>query len=101
MSASQIDPQTAPLPVQMLAVVTTGNGGYDKLEIRHVDTPKPGAGEVVLQVLAAGVNNTEINTRLGWYSASVTDGTDAAQSAQQQAAQHRQTGGGMRPRPFR
>lgn len=100
MSASQIDPQTAPLPAQMLAVVTTGNGGYDKLDIRHVDTPKPGAGEVVLQVLAAGVNNTEINTRLGWYSASVTDGTDAAQSAQQQAAQHKADGGWNAATPF-
>ena len=30
--------------------------------------PKLGAGEVLIKVLAAGVNNTEINTRLGWYS---------------------------------
>ena len=51
----------------MKAVVTTGNGGYEKLV--YCDVPKPivGNGEVLLQVLAAGVNNTEINTRLGWY----------------------------------
>ena len=30
--------------------------------------PELGVGEVLIKVLAAGVNNTEINTRLGWYS---------------------------------
>lgn len=39
--------------------------------------PRPGLGEVLLSVLAAGVNNTDINTRLGWYAATVKDGTDA------------------------
>jgi NADPH:quinone reductase-like Zn-dependent oxidoreductase len=50
------------------AVVTTGNGGFDKLHYCEVPMPKLGAGEVLIKVLAAGVNNTEINTRLGWYS---------------------------------
>jgi NADPH:quinone reductase-like Zn-dependent oxidoreductase len=50
------------------AVVTTGNGGFDKLHYRDVPMPQLGAGEVLIKVLAAGVNNTEINTRLGWYS---------------------------------
>ena len=59
----------------MMAVVTTGTGGYDKLEYKLMPIPIPGPGEVLLRVLAAGVNNTEINTRLGWYSSSVTDGT--------------------------
>ena len=54
-------------PANMMAVVTTGHGGYEKLEYKSVPTPVPAAGEVLLQVLAAGVNNTEINTRLGWY----------------------------------
>ncbi len=61
----------------MKAVVTTGNGGYEKLAFRDVPIPQIGPGEVLLKVLAAGVNNTEINTRLGWYSSSVTDGTEA------------------------
>jgi len=52
----------------MKAVVTTGNGGYETLDYRDVPVPVPKPGEVLLQVLAAGVNNTEINTRLGWYS---------------------------------
>ncbi len=60
----------------MKAVVTTGNGDYDKLDYRDVPLPEPRAGEVLLKVMAAGVNNTEINTRLGWYSSSVTSGTD-------------------------
>jgi NADPH:quinone reductase-like Zn-dependent oxidoreductase len=36
----------------------------------YCDVPMPelGAGEVLVKVLAAGVNNTEINTRIGWYS---------------------------------
>lgn len=60
----------------MKAVVTTDHGGYDKLDFRDVPIPVPGPGEVLLKVLAAGVNNTEINTRLGWYSSSVTSGTE-------------------------
>lgn len=60
----------------MKAVVTTGNGGYEKLDYRDVPVPTPAQGEVLVQVLAAGVNNTEINTRLGWYSSKVTQGTE-------------------------
>ena len=62
----------------MLAVVTTGIGDYDKLMFTEVAVPKLAQGEVLLQVLAAGVNNTDINTRLGWYSSSVTTGTKEA-----------------------
>ena len=65
------------IPTQMHAVVTTGNGGYDKLDYRLVSTPVPAEGEVLVKVLAAGMNNTEINTRLGCYSSSVT-GSDLA-----------------------
>ncbi|WP_233192911.1 hypothetical protein [Acidimangrovimonas sediminis] len=49
----------------MKAVVTTGVGSYDKLVIKDVPIPQPGRGEILLKVPAAGVNNTEINTRLG------------------------------------
>lgn len=61
----------------MKAVVTTGNGGYEKLEYADVAIPKIMPGEVLVKVLAAGVNNTEINTRLGWYSSSITNSTNA------------------------
>jgi NADPH:quinone reductase-like Zn-dependent oxidoreductase len=59
----------------MMAVVTTGTGGYDRLDYDRVDRPEPGPGEVLLKVLAAGINNTDLNTRLGWYSAMVKAGT--------------------------
>ncbi|QEN06331.1 alcohol dehydrogenase [Thiospirochaeta perfilievii] len=61
----------------MFAVVTLGVGGYDKLDYCQVPTPKPKKGEVLIKVLACGVNNTEINTRLGWYSSSVNKGTNS------------------------
>ena len=61
----------------MKAVVTTGNGGYDKLVYKEVPTPTVGPGEVLIKVLAAGVNNTEINTRVGWYSNSITGSTNS------------------------
>jgi NADPH:quinone reductase-like Zn-dependent oxidoreductase len=51
----------------MLAVVTTGNGGPDKLDYREVRRPRPDEGEVLVRVLAAGVNATDVNTRAGWY----------------------------------
>ena len=73
-----------PLQPTMKAVVTTGNGGYDKLDYRDVPRPKPRAGELLLKVLAAGVNNTEINTRLGWYSSSVTAGTEQFSDREQE-----------------
>ncbi len=61
----------------MKAVVTVGNGGYDMLVYKDVPIPVIDEGEVLVKVLAAGVNNTEINTRLGWYSTKVTTSTNA------------------------
>ena len=65
----------------MKAVVTTGNGGYDKLVYKDVPVPDIGQGEVLVKVLAAGMNNTEINTRLGWYSSSVDSSTNEVSAA--------------------
>ena len=78
MSCQTKRPSPPDLPATMQAIVTTGTGGYDKLELQTVPIPEPARGEVLLRVLAAGVNNTEINTRLGWYSASVRTGTEGA-----------------------
>lgn len=50
------------------AVLTMGNGGFEQLVYCDVPMPELDAGEVLVKVLAAGVNNTEINTRIGWYS---------------------------------
>ena len=49
----------------MKAVVTTGQGGYEKLAYTDVPSPSLVAGDVLLQVLASSVNNTDINTRVG------------------------------------
>jgi NADPH:quinone reductase-like Zn-dependent oxidoreductase len=66
------------IPKTMHAVHLTGHGGFDKLGYRtDVPVPAPGPNEVLVRVGAAGVNNTDINTRIGWYSKSVTSGTDA------------------------
>ena len=61
----------------MRAVLLTGHGGYDKLNFRDdVPVPNPGPNDVLIRVAAAGVNNTDINTRIGWYSKAVAEATD-------------------------
>lgn len=84
----------------MKAVLTTGNGGYDKLEYRDVPIPKPEQQEVLIQVLAAGVNNTEINTRLGWYSSSVKTGTEDLGSDDDENSRQKADGGWNEATPF-
>jgi len=84
----------------MKAVVTNGNGGYEKLEYRDVPVPALASGEVLLQVLAAGVNNTEINTRLGWYSSAVTTGTENLTAGEKKKAKARADGGWNEATPF-
>ena len=64
--AGRSDP--APGEASMLAVVTRGNGGLEQLDYREVRRPRPDEGEVLVRVLAAGVNATDINTRAGWYA---------------------------------
>jgi len=66
----------------MHAALLTGHGGYETLEYRKdVPVPKPKAGEVLIRVAAAAVNNTDINTRIGWYSKAVTEGSNAGGAA--------------------
>ena len=84
----------------MKAVVTTGNGGFDRLAWCDVPVPTIGPGEVLLRVLAAGVNNTEINTRLGWYSSTVTTATDAAAAVEEERPTHKPDGGWNIATPF-
>jgi NADPH:quinone reductase-like Zn-dependent oxidoreductase len=60
----------------MAAVLLTGHGGLDQLSYRtDVPTPHPRAEEVLVEVAAAAVNNTDINTRIGWYSKEITSET--------------------------
>ncbi|MCP5073592.1 MAG: zinc-binding dehydrogenase [Rhodobacteraceae bacterium] len=65
------------LSTTMAGAQLTGHGGPEKLEWNDkIPVPHPGPGQVLVQVAAAGVNNTDINTRIGWYSADVTSATD-------------------------
>jgi len=64
------------VPEKMAAILLTGHGGLDKLIYRtDVKVPKPQMGEVLIRIAAAGMNNTDINTRIGWYSKSVKGAT--------------------------
>ncbi|MEM8654755.1 MAG: alcohol dehydrogenase family protein [Pseudomonadota bacterium] len=69
------------LPEEMFGVVLTGHGGPYRLEWRE-DLPVPvaGAGDVIVRVHAAGVNNTDINTRTAWYSKGDAAAEDATWS---------------------
>ncbi len=60
----------------MRAMVLTGHGGLEKLKYR-TDWPMPevGADDVLIKVGACGLNNTDVNTRSGWYSKAVTEAT--------------------------
>jgi NADPH:quinone reductase-like Zn-dependent oxidoreductase len=73
----------AGLPDEMCGVLLVGHGGPDKLEYRcDIPLPRPGPGDVLVQVEAAGVNNTDINTRTAWYSKGNQDANDAGWSGQ-------------------
>ena len=79
----------APLPERMHGVLLTGFGGPEQLQYREdLPLPLPRVGEVLIRVAASSVNNTDINTRVGWYSKTVDGpthggsvGFDAAQDA--------------------
>ena len=64
------------IPKTMRAVLLTGHGGLDVLEYREDwPVPEPDANEVLIEVGACGLNNTDVNTRTGWYSKGVTEAT--------------------------
>ena len=58
------------IPETMTAMLLTGHGGPDKLELHHdVPVPQPASGEVLVEVSACGMNNTDIKVREGSYGA--------------------------------
>lgn len=64
------------IPDVMKAVQLVGHGGLDKLVYREdVPTPRPGPGEVLIDVHACGMNNTDVWVREGAYGSE----TDAAE----------------------
>ena len=69
------------IPQSMCGVQLTGHGGPENLLYRtDIPVPTPGPGDVLVQVGAAGVNNTDINTRTGWYSKNDHNKDDASWS---------------------
>ncbi|MBS3968549.1 MAG: alcohol dehydrogenase family protein [Clostridia bacterium] len=65
------------IPKKMSGVLLTGHGGFEKLEYRtDINVPKLEANEVLIKVGGAAVNNTDINTRIGWYSKKVKEDTN-------------------------
>ena len=64
------------IPKTMRAVLLTGHGGLDVLAYREDwPVPEPDAQEVLIAVGACGLNNTDVNTRTGWYSKGVSEAT--------------------------
>ena len=64
------------IPRTMKGFQLTGHGGPEKLVWRlDIAVPDPAPGEVLIRVGASSVNNTDINTRVGWYSKSVRGDT--------------------------
>jgi NADPH:quinone reductase-like Zn-dependent oxidoreductase len=77
------------IPEKMHAILLTGHGDLDRYEYREDwPTPRAEAGEVLIKVHACGLNNTDVNTRTGWYSKSVSEATtgSALVTAQEQDA---------------
>ncbi len=69
------------IPATMRAALLIGNGDLDMLEVRDdIAVPQPQTGEVLIKVHACGINNTDVNTRIGWYSKSVSGATSGSGS---------------------
>jgi NADPH:quinone reductase-like Zn-dependent oxidoreductase len=63
---------------KMWGVVLTGHGGPEMLEWRDdLTIPALGRTDVLVEVGAAAVNNTDVNTRTAWYSKGDADAADA------------------------
>lgn len=53
----------------MRGFLLTGHGDLGRLEFhQNLPVPTPGPDEVLIEVAACGMNNTDVNTRVGWYS---------------------------------
>lgn len=65
----------------MKGIVLSGHGGLEMLEWREdLPRPVPGPGEVLIRLGGAAVNNTDVNTRLAWYSKGDGEAADATWS---------------------
>ena len=57
----------ARVPETMIAVEISAPGGPDVLKAKTVPVPKPGPGQVLVKVAAAGVNRPDVAQRMGVY----------------------------------
>jgi putative PIG3 family NAD(P)H quinone oxidoreductase len=55
------------VPQTMTAVAITAPGGPDVLHAKSMPTPRPGAGQLLVKVAAAGVNRPDVAQRMGLY----------------------------------
>jgi NADPH:quinone reductase-like Zn-dependent oxidoreductase len=69
------------VPIKMHGVQLTKHGEFDALKYT-TDIPVPSltSNDVLIKVMAAGVNNTDLNTRVAWYSKQDGDSDDASWS---------------------
>lgn len=51
----------------MKAVYIVDPGGPEALQVREVEDPVPGPGEVLIDVVAAGINRADVQQRRGFY----------------------------------
>ena len=58
---------SSPIPATMTEVTITSPGGPEVLQPRTVPTPAPGDGELLVRVMAAGVNRPDVLQRKGLY----------------------------------
>jgi NADPH2:quinone reductase len=59
----------ASLPATMTAICIVGKGGPEVLQPATVPVPRPGPGQVLIKVAAAGLNRPDVMQRLGLYPA--------------------------------
>ena len=57
----------ATIPPTMTAVAISTPGGPEVLKATSMPTPKPGAGQLLIKVAAAGVNRPDVQQRIGAY----------------------------------
>ena len=71
------------MPERMSGILLVAHGGPEALVWSDtIAVPRPPTGEALIRIAAAGVNNTDINTRTGWYSSDVSGPTQERQSAE-------------------
>ncbi len=57
------------IPDTMIAVIVKGGkGAADALKAAKIPTPEPGPGEILIRMMAAGVNRPDIIQRMGFYA---------------------------------